>query len=72
MSRSRAAAQPIRQAARDRERHAAGEATYATLIDPDEEIRLGSGKRFRVLDVLPFEEEDASPFVGLLRVEPVR
>jgi hypothetical protein len=25
--------------------------------------------RFRVLDVVPFEEEDESPFVGLLRVE---
>ncbi|MGZ4314331.1 MAG: hypothetical protein ACXVRS_00710 [Gaiellaceae bacterium] len=25
--------------------------------------------RFRVLDVVPFEEEDESPFVGLLQVE---
>jgi len=25
--------------------------------------------RFRVLDVVPFDEEDESPFVGLLQVE---
>jgi len=25
--------------------------------------------RLRVLDVVPFEEEDESPFVGLLQVE---
>jgi hypothetical protein len=49
----------------------AGEATYAEWINPGEEIHLGSGKRFRVLDVVLFEEEDSSPFVGLLRVEPV-
>jgi len=30
---------------------------------------LGGGRRFRVLDVVPFEEEDESPFVGLLQVE---
>jgi hypothetical protein len=33
------------------------------------EILLGAGKRFRVLDVVPFEEEDESPLVGLLQVE---
>jgi hypothetical protein len=26
-------------------------------------------RRFRVLDLVPFEEEDESPFVGLLQVE---
>jgi len=26
-------------------------------------------QRFRVLDVVPFDEEDESPFVGLLKVE---
>jgi hypothetical protein len=46
-----------------------GEATYAMMIKPGEEIHLGAGKRFRVLDVVPFEEEDESPFVGLLQVE---
>jgi hypothetical protein len=30
--------------------------------------RLGR-TRFRVLEVVPFEEEDESPFVGLLQVE---
>jgi hypothetical protein len=30
---------------------------------------LCAGQRFRVVDVVPFEEEDESPFVGLLQVE---
>jgi hypothetical protein len=45
------------------------EETYAMMIKPGEEILLGAGQRFRVLDVVPFEEEDESPFVGLLEVE---
>lgn len=46
-----------------------GEATYAMMIRPGEEIHLDGGQRFLVLDVVPFEEEDESPFVGLLQVE---
>ena len=46
-----------------------GEATYAMMIKPGEEIHGNGGRRFRVLDVVPFEEEDESPLVGLLRVE---
>jgi len=46
-----------------------GEATYAMMIKPGEETHLGAGQLFRALDVVPFEEEDESPFVGLLRVE---
>jgi hypothetical protein len=46
-----------------------GEATYAVVIKPGEEILFGRGRRFRVLDVVPFEEEDETPFVGLLQVE---
>jgi hypothetical protein len=46
-----------------------GEATYAMMIHVDEEIIAGSNQRFRVVDVVPFEEEDESPFVGLLQVE---
>ena len=30
---------------------------------------LRRGRRYRVLDVVIFEEEDESPFVGLLQVE---
>jgi hypothetical protein len=45
------------------------EATYAQMIHADEEIIAGNNEHFRVLDVVPFEEEDESPFVGLLRVE---
>ena len=29
----------------------------------------GDSQRFLVVDVVPFEEEDESPFVGMLRVE---
>ena len=32
-----------------------GEATYA-MMEPGEEIHLGAGQWFRVLDVVPFEE----------------
>jgi hypothetical protein len=46
-----------------------GEATYAMMIKPGEEILLGAGRRFRVLELVQFEEEDQSQFVGLLKVE---
>jgi hypothetical protein len=39
------------------------------MIQPGEEIIAGKNEHFRVLAVVPFEEEDESPFVGLLRVE---
>ena len=45
-----------------------GEATYAMMMKPGEEILVGNGRRFRVLDVVSFEEQDESPFVGLLLV----
>jgi hypothetical protein len=40
----------------------AGEATDA--------MNINGGQELRVLDVVPIEEEEDSPFVGLLRVEP--
>jgi hypothetical protein len=49
-----------------------GEATYARLVHPGDEIHLGAGQRFRVLDVVPFDEEDESPFVGLLKVDALQ
>jgi hypothetical protein len=49
----------------------AGEATYAQMAHPGDEIHFGAGQRFRVIDVVPFAEEDESPFVGLLQVEAV-
>lgn len=48
-----------------------GEATYAQMIGPGEEIHCGNGQRFRVRDVVPFEDGDGSPFVGMLKVEVV-
>ena len=39
------------------------------MIKPGEEILLGGGQHFRVLDVVAFDEEDESPFVGMLKVE---
>jgi hypothetical protein len=47
----------------------AGEATYAQMIHPGDEIHLGGGKRFCVLDVVAFDEEEDALFVGLLQVE---
>jgi hypothetical protein len=45
-----------------------GEATYAMMIKPGEEIIAGSNEHFRVVDVVRFEE-DESPFVGMLKIE---
>ena len=45
-----------------------GEATYAVMIKPGEEVHGDGGQRLRVLAVVPFAE-DESPFVGLLQVE---
>jgi hypothetical protein len=42
-----------------------GEAVYAQMIKPGDEIIAGSNQRFRVVAVVPFKEEDESPFVGL-------
>ena len=47
----------------------AGDVRYGVLVRAGEEILVGNGRWFRVLDVVPFEEEDESPFVGLLQVE---
>jgi hypothetical protein len=47
------------------------EGTYAVMIKPGEEVLVGNGRRLRVLDVVPFEDEDESAFTGLLRVEAV-
>lgn len=46
-----------------------GEATYAIMIRPGEEIHVNGGQRLLVLAVVPFDEEDDSPFVGILKVE---
>jgi hypothetical protein len=45
-----------------------GEATYAMMIHAGEEIIAGSNERFRVLAVVPIDEEE-SRLVGLLQVE---
>ena len=37
-----------------------GEATYAMMIQPGEEIHGDGGQRLRVLAVVPFSEEDES------------
>ena len=46
-----------------------GTATYPEMIKTGELLFFGGDRRSRVLDVVPFEEEDESPFVGLLQVE---
>ena len=45
----------------------AGEATYAQMIKPGEEIIAGKNEHFRVVDVVSFAEEDESPFSGCCR-----
>jgi hypothetical protein len=46
-----------------------GEATYPETIKIGE-LLFGAGRRFRVVDVVPFEEgHGESPFVGMLKVE---
>ena len=47
----------------------AGEAHYAFLVKPGETIVTGIGRKLRVIDVIPFTDEDESPFVAMLRVE---
>ena len=46
-----------------------GEATYAQMIHLGEEIHFEAGKRYRVVDVVVYGEDDESSFVGLLQVE---
>jgi len=45
------------------------EATYPDRIKLGEELFFGGGRRFRVLDVVLFEEEDDPKLVGVLQVE---
>lgn len=45
-----------------------GQASYPQMIYPGEEIIGDKNQRFRVLDLVEFEE-DESQFVGLLKVE---
>jgi hypothetical protein len=46
----------------------AGEAHYAVLIRPGETIWMGDGRKLRVVDVAPVEE-DSAEYAGLLTVE---
>jgi hypothetical protein len=39
------------------------------MVMVGEELFFGNGHRYHVLDVVPFEEEDESGLVGMLRVE---
>jgi len=47
----------------------AGEATYAMMIHPGDEIHLGAGQRFRVLDCRPVRRGRRVAVRGLLQVE---
>ena len=46
-----------------------GEATYAQQIRAGEEIIGNRNQRFRVVELVPFEEADELGFVGMLKVE---
>jgi hypothetical protein len=45
------------------------DATYSVMIYPGEEIIAGNNERFQVLTLVPLEDDDESPLVGLLQVE---
>jgi len=45
-----------------------GEGAHPIRIQPGERIDLGNGRLLPVLEVVPFGENDESPFVGVLRV----
>jgi hypothetical protein len=47
----------------------AGEAVYAMHIKPGDVIIAAGTQRVRVLDLVLIDEEEGSPYVGLLRVE---
>jgi hypothetical protein len=49
----------------------AGEATYSVMIGPGEEILTGDGRKLRVVDLVPVED-DSETYVGFLKVEPAR
>ena len=42
-----------------------GEATYAMMIKPGEEIHGAGGQRLRVVDVVPFDEIGRTPFSNM-------
>jgi hypothetical protein len=44
------------------------QATYPSMVKVGEELFFGGGRKFRVVDVVPIEDEE-SPLVGLLQVE---
>lgn len=46
----------------------AGDAEYAVNIKPGEIVWLRDGKQARVLDLVPIDDEEDSPYVGLLRL----
>jgi len=41
--------------------------TYAQMIHAGDEVHVGAGQRFRVLDVVPYEEEDEVAVRGAAR-----
>jgi hypothetical protein len=47
-----------------------GEATYHDRVRVGEELSFDGGRRFRVLNVVVFEDDDEAPFAGLMQVEP--
>ena len=38
------------------------------MIKPGDKVHGNGGERLRVFAVVPFDEEDESPFVGLLQI----
>lgn len=49
----------------------AGDAAYADAVNRGDELMLGPGRFVRVLEIVPIEDVEGSPYAGLLKVEPV-
>jgi hypothetical protein len=50
----------------------AADAAYVDSVNAGDELMLGPGKFVRVLDIVPIEDVEDSPVVGLLKVELVQ
>jgi hypothetical protein len=46
-----------------------GGGVYADSLNRGELVLTGPAHRYRILEVIPLEDEDDSPYAGLLRVE---
>lgn len=49
----------------------AGDAAYADNVNPGDEVMLGPNRFVRVLEVVPIDDVEGSPYAALLKVTPM-